>query len=46
MQYDITDPANPKLTGRVWLGGLIRRDGDVKVRAALVRACCVVGGGG
>jgi selenium-binding protein 1 len=22
-QYDISDPANPKLTGQVWLGGVI-----------------------
>jgi selenium-binding protein 1 len=23
-QYDISDPANPKLTGQVWLGGLLQ----------------------
>ena len=22
-QYDISDPANPRLTGRLWLGGLL-----------------------
>jgi selenium-binding protein 1 len=27
-QYDITDPANPKLTGRLWLGGLLGRPSD------------------
>jgi selenium-binding protein 1 len=27
-QYDITDPANPKLTGRVWLGGVIGHPTD------------------
>jgi methanethiol oxidase len=27
-QYDITDPANPKLTGRLWLGGLLGNESD------------------
>jgi selenium-binding protein 1 len=27
-QYDISDPANPKLTGQVWLGGLLGKPGD------------------
>jgi methanethiol oxidase len=27
-QYDISDPANPRLTGRVWLGGLLGRESD------------------
>jgi selenium-binding protein 1 len=27
-QYDISDPANPKLTGRLWLGGLLGRPSD------------------
>jgi selenium-binding protein 1 len=27
-QYDISDPANPKLTGQLWLGGVIGRPGD------------------
>lgn len=26
-QYDVSDPAKPKLTGRVWLGGLQKRSG-------------------
>lgn len=26
-QYDISDPAHPKLTGRVWLGGVIGQEG-------------------
>ncbi|CAG9770482.1 unnamed protein product [Ceutorhynchus assimilis] len=30
-QYDITDRANPKLTGQVFLGGKILSDSDVKV---------------
>ena len=25
-QYDVSDPANPKLTGQVWLGGLIGKE--------------------
>ncbi len=25
-QYDISDPANPKLTGQVWLGGVIGKE--------------------
>ena len=24
-QYDISEPANPKLTGRIWCGGLLRK---------------------
>jgi selenium-binding protein 1 len=27
-QYDISDPANPKLTGQLWLGGLLGKPGD------------------
>jgi selenium-binding protein 1 len=26
-QYDVSDPAKPKLTGRVWLGGILRKSG-------------------
>jgi selenium-binding protein 1 len=27
-QYDISDPANPRLTGRLWLGGLLGKAND------------------
>jgi selenium-binding protein 1 len=27
-QYDISDPANPRLTGQVWLGGLLGKPSD------------------
>jgi methanethiol oxidase len=27
-QYDISDPANPRLTGRLWLGGLLGKPSD------------------
>jgi methanethiol oxidase len=27
-QYDISDPANPRLTGRLWLGGLLGHPSD------------------
>jgi selenium-binding protein 1 len=27
-QYDISDPANPKLTGQIWLGGLLGKPSD------------------
>lgn len=30
-QYDITDPANPKLAGQIFLGGSIVKGGPVKV---------------
>lgn len=30
-QYNIEDPANPVLTGQVWVGGLIRKGGNVYV---------------
>ncbi|MBD2100697.1 selenium-binding family protein [Leptolyngbya sp. FACHB-261] len=29
-QYDISDPANPKLVGQVWCGGLLGKGGEVK----------------
>lgn len=45
-QYDLTDPARPRLAGRVWVGGVIRKGSSVKV--VRVRAgrraggtCCV-----
>jgi methanethiol oxidase len=27
-QYDVSDPANPRLTGQLWLGGVIGHPGD------------------
>jgi selenium-binding protein 1 len=27
-QYDVSDPAKPKLTGRLWLGGVLKRSGE------------------
>src|ERR671914_581845 len=27
-QYDVSDPENPKLTGRIWLGGLLGKESD------------------
>jgi selenium-binding protein 1 len=29
-QYDVSDPARPKLAGRVWLGGNVRKGGRVR----------------
>jgi len=29
-QYDVSDPANPKLTGQVWCGGVLGKSGEVK----------------
>jgi methanethiol oxidase len=29
-RYDISDPANPKLTGRLWLGGLLGNPSDAQ----------------
>lgn len=31
-QYDLSDPANPKLTGQVWCGGLLGRDSEINGR--------------
>ncbi len=31
-QYDISDPAEPKLTGQLWLGGVIGRSGKFRDR--------------
>mmetsp|Transcript_19144 Transcript_19144/g.41321 ORF Transcript_19144/g.41321 Transcript_19144/m.41321 type:complete len:475 (+) Transcript_19144:158-1582(+) len=35
VQYDISDPANPRLAGRVWVGGSIRKGGSVRVLEGL-----------
>ncbi|GLI68840.1 hypothetical protein VaNZ11_013383 [Volvox africanus] len=35
VQYDISDPAAPRLAGRVWLGGLVRKGGPLKVLGGL-----------
>lgn len=32
-QYNIEDPANPQLTGQVWVGGLVRKGSTVVVEA-------------
>lgn len=29
-QYDVSDPAKPKLTGQIWLGGVIGRSAEMK----------------
>ena len=29
-QYDISDPANPKLTGQLWLGGVLGKPSDAR----------------
>jgi selenium-binding protein 1 len=29
-QYDVSDPAHPRLTGRLWLGGLLGRHSDAR----------------
>ncbi len=29
-QYDVSDPANPQLTGQLWLGGLLGKTPDVR----------------
>jgi selenium-binding protein 1 len=31
-QYDVSDPANPKLTGQVWIGGLLGKAPEVNGR--------------
>ena len=33
-QYDVSDPANPKLTGQLWLGGVLGKPSDGRPRAA------------
>ena len=33
-QYDITDPSNPKLTGQVWIGGLLGKGQKIEGRSA------------
>ena len=32
-QYDVSDPANPKLTGQLWLGGVLGKPSDAGPRA-------------
>ena len=29
-QYEVSDPANPRLTGQIWLGGLLSKSGTVR----------------
>ncbi len=31
VQYDISDPANPKFASRIWLGGVVKAGGPIKV---------------
>ena len=31
VQYDISDPAHPRLASRIWLGGVARAGGAIKV---------------
>lgn len=31
VQFDISDPAHPKVAGRVWVGGLVHKDSPLKV---------------
>ena len=38
-QYDISDPADPKLTGQLWLGGVIGKPGDAGASWAAVPTC-------
>nr|ABS87600.1 selenium binding protein [Dunaliella viridis] len=35
VQCDISDPHNPKIVGRVWLGGCVRKGGPIKVLGGL-----------
>lgn len=35
VQYDITDPANPRFASRIWLGGVVRAGGPIKVTGGL-----------
>ena len=39
-QYDISDPAKPKLTGQLWLGGVLGRPSDARPRAERRAATC------
>lgn len=32
VQYDISDPEAPRFVSRVWVGGVIHKDGGLKVR--------------
>lgn len=35
VQYDISDPQNPRFVSRVWLGGLVQKGGGLKVLGGL-----------
>ena len=39
-QYDVSDPANPKLTGQLWLGGVLGKPSDAGARAERRRRRC------
>jgi hypothetical protein len=42
--YDISDPAKPRLTGRVWLGGVIAAGGGVEGDAEALEVLGLAGG--
>ncbi len=39
VQYDISDPANPKFASRIWLGGVVKAGGPIKVLIFLFCVC-------
>ena len=39
VQYDISDPANPKFASRIWIGGVARKGGKYEVRTAWLLHC-------
>ena len=38
-QYDVSDPASPKLTGQLWLGGVLGRPSDAGATLTAARRC-------
>ena len=41
-QYDVSDPAKPKLTGQLWLGGVLGKPSELgrQEAVAAARRCC------
>ena len=40
VQYDISDPANPKFASRIWLGGVVKAGGPIKVPTLSAESVC------
>ena len=45
VQVDITDPENPRVASRIWLGGVVRKGSPVKVQPCMALCSRLLGPG-